>query len=68
MRHLRPHMKHVLLVTLAGIALACVLLLWPFSPASAVEVLVEFGATNKYLVNTSDPGIGEDWTAENLSR
>jgi len=65
MRHLRPRMKHVLLVTLTGIALACVLLLWPFSTASAVEVLVEFGSTNKYLVNTSDPGInGEDWTEE----
>ncbi len=25
---------------------------------------MEFGSANKYLVNTSDPGIGEDWTAE----
>jgi len=63
MRHLRPHMKHVLPVTLTGIALTCVLLLWPFSMASAVEVLVEFGSTNKYLVNTSDPGINDSWTA-----
>ncbi len=29
-----------------------------------LEVLVEFGDSNRYLVNTSDPGIGEDWTTE----
>ncbi|MDH3526998.1 MAG: metallophosphoesterase [Gammaproteobacteria bacterium] len=46
------------------ITLVCLLLLWPLTPAVAVEVLVEYGSANKYLVNTSDPGIGEDWTVE----
>ena len=45
-------------------ALACWLLLWLLTPASAAEVLVEYGSTNKYLVNTSNPGIGDAWTAE----
>ena len=63
MRNLRTPVNHALLVPLAGVALTCALL-WPFTPACAVEVLVEFGDTNKYLVNTSDPGIGEDWSAE----
>ena len=40
------------------------LLLLPLNPAGAVEVLVEYGSANKYLVNTSDPGIGQAWTAE----
>ncbi len=37
-----------------------------FCPGSlhAAQVLVEYGAANKYRVNTSDPGIGLAWTAE----
>ncbi len=64
MCYLLSVMKQTSPLGLAGILMSCGLLLWPFSPASAVEVLVEFGAVNKYLVNTSNPGIGENWTAE----
>ena len=56
-------MKHLLLIALTGIVLACALLLWPFSTARAADVLVEFGSTNKYLVNYNNPLIGGSWTA-----
>jgi hypothetical protein len=46
----------------SGLLLA--LLFWPLCNLAAPRVLVEAGSANKYLANSSDPGIGIDWTAE----
>jgi len=47
--------------SLAAIA-ALVLAILLGAPARAQEqILVEFGSTNTYLANTTDPGIGMDW-------
>jgi len=51
-------------VTNPGVLLA--LLLWPLSGLAAAQVLLEAGSGNKYLANSSDPGIGISWTAENF--
>ncbi len=46
----------------SGLLLA--LLLWPLCNLAAPRVLVEAGSAHKYLANSSDPGIGINWTAE----
>ncbi|MEN8106603.1 MAG: metallophosphoesterase [Pseudomonadota bacterium] len=46
-------------------ALLLALLLWPFCSLAAPQVLVQAGSANKYLANSSDPGIGLDWTVKN---
>jgi hypothetical protein len=45
-------------------ALLLALLLWPLCILAAPQVLVEAGSANKYLANSSDPGIGIIWTEE----
>lgn len=47
-----------------GLLLA--LLLCPLSGLAASQVLLKAGAGNLYLANSSDPGIGIGWTAENF--
>lgn len=49
----------------ASTACLLALLLWPPCSPAASRVLVEAGATISYLANSSDPGIGLGWTAEN---
>jgi hypothetical protein len=49
------HQRSCLLLTL---------LLWLPCSLAAPQVLVEAGSANKYLANSSDPGIGIGWTAE----
>jgi hypothetical protein len=46
----------------AGLLLA--LLLWPLCNLAASQVLVQAGATNRFLANSSDPGLGISWTLE----
>jgi len=41
------------------------LLLWSLSGLTAPQVLLEAGAGNKYLANSSDPLVGVSWTIEN---
>ena len=45
-------------------SLLLALLLWPLCNLAAPQVLVEAGSANRYLANSSNPGIGIDWTAE----
>jgi hypothetical protein len=42
------------------------LLLWFLPGLTAPQTLLEAGADNRYLANSSDPGIGISWTAENF--
>lgn len=48
-----------------GLLLA--LLFWPLCTLAAPQVLVEAGSANKYLANSSDPGLGITWTAEGFT-
>lgn len=48
-----------------GLLLA--LLLWPISGPAAQQILLEAGSVNKYLANSSDPGVEINWTAEDFS-
>ncbi len=50
----------------SGLLLA--LLLWPLCSLAAPQVLVEAGSANKYLANSSDPGIGHQLDCRELSR
>ena len=46
--------------------LLAALLLWPLSGLTAAQVLLEAGSGNRYLANSSNPGIGTSGTAENF--
>ena len=48
----------------AGFLLA--LLLLPLCCLAAPQVLLEAGASNRYLANSSDPGLGMAWTSESF--
>ena len=45
-------------------SLLLALILWPLSGLTAPQVLLEASAGNKYLANSSDPGLGNNWAAE----
>ena len=44
-------------------ALLLVMTLWYLPGLAAAQVLLEAGSPNRYLVNSSDPGIGISWAA-----
>ncbi|MGB5178181.1 MAG: metallophosphoesterase family protein [Gammaproteobacteria bacterium] len=48
-------------------SLLLALLLWPLCNLAAPQVLVEAGSANRYLANSSDPGLGISWAAEGFT-
>ena len=47
-------------------ALLLVITLLQLPGLAAAQVLLEAGSLNRYLVNSSDPGVGTSWTAESF--